>query len=100
MWNLLARLGASLIGKALPDRSKTAEAQSRINEAEVSGAPASSLRLWRSALGWILVFLFVWEVICRRAVIPMLFPEMAASLPPSDLDPILSLLTGMLGLGF
>ena len=100
MWTILANLGASLFGKLIPDRSKANEAQSRINEAEVAGAPQSSLRLWRSFLGWILSLLFVWEVVGRLIVIPLCFPELVSSLPPSVLNHILSLLMGMLGLGF
>ena len=45
MWTFLARRGASLIGKILPNRSAVNQAQSRINEAEVAGAPPSMLRL-------------------------------------------------------
>lgn len=100
MWNLLARLGASLIGKALPDRSKTAEAQSPINEAEVSGAPPSRLRLWRSFLGWSLSLILLWEVAGRLILIPLFFPEWGKTLPPSSLDHVMTLLMGMLGLGF
>lgn len=100
MWQLLARLGASLIGKAFPDRSQTNAAQARINEAEVSGAPASRLRLWRSFLGWMLTLLLLWEVAGRLVIVPMFFPAWGASLPPSCLDQVMSLLLGMLGLGF
>ena len=63
MWSFLAKLGGTLLGKIIPDRSKTNEAQSRINEAEVAGGPASRLRLWRSFLGWVLSLLFAWEVV-------------------------------------
>ena len=87
MWALLGKLLGGVIGgvgRVLPDRDRQNEAQSRINEAEVSGAPSSRLRLWRSFLGWILT---------------LLFPDWGRSLPPSALDQIMALLLGMLGLG-
>ena len=77
MWSLLGTLigGISgVVGKILPDRSQQNEAQSRINEAEVSGGPASLLRLWRSFLGWMLTLLFGWEVAGRLIIVPLLFP--------------------------
>ena len=61
MWTLLGTLIGGLtgaVGKMLPDRNQQNEAQSRINEAEVNGAPASPLRLWRSFLGWMLTLSF------------------------------------------
>ncbi|MCD7983731.1 MAG: hypothetical protein LUG19_05680 [Desulfovibrio sp.] len=100
MWSFLANLGGTLLGKIIPDRSKTNEAQARINEAEVAGAPASRLRLWRSFLGWVLSLLFAWEVMGRLIIIPMFFPGFGKSLPPSALDQIMTLLLGMIGLGW
>lgn len=100
MWTFLARLGASLIGKILPDRSAVNQAQSRINEAEVAGAPPSMLRLWRSFLGWVLALLFTWEVLGRLIIVPAFFPQWGKSLPPSSLDQVMSLLMYMLGVGF
>ncbi|WP_298996889.1 hypothetical protein [uncultured Desulfovibrio sp.] len=100
MWSFLASIGSTLLGKIIPDRSKTNEAQSRINEAEVAGAPASRLRLWRSFLGWLLSLLFAWEVAGRLIVIPLFFPDLVKNLPPSALNQIMTLLLGMLGLGF
>lgn len=100
MWTFLARLGASLIGKILPDRSAVNQAQSRINEAEVAGAPPSMLRLWRSFLGWVLALLFTWEVLGRLIIVPVFFPHWGKSLPPSSLDQVMSLLMYMLGVGF
>ena len=100
MWTFLARLGASLIGKILPDRSAVNQAQSRINEAEVAGAPPSRLRLWRSFLGWVLALLFTWEVLGRLIIVPVFFPQWGQSLPPSSLDQVMSLLMYMLGVGF
>ena len=100
MWTFLARLGASLIGKILPDRSAVNQAQSRINEAEVAGAPPSMLRLWRSFLGWVLALLFTWEVLGRLIIVPVFFPQRGKSLPPSSLDQVMSLLMYMLGVGF
>lgn len=72
-------------------------AQSRINEAEVSGAPPSRLRLWRSFLGWALTLAFLWEVMVRPVILTY-WPD--TPLPPSVLKEITSLLLGMLGLGF
>lgn len=103
MWALLGNLLGGLVGiagKTLPDRTRQNEAQSRINEAEVSGSPASRLRLWRSFLGWMLSLLFCWEVVGRLIIIPIFFSEMTRQLPPSALDQIMALLVGMLGLGF
>lgn len=100
MWTFLARLGASLIGKILPDRSAVNQAQSRINEAEVAGAPPSRLRLWRSFLGWVLALLFTWEVLGRLIIVPVFFPQWGKSLPLSSLDQVMSLLMYMLGVGF
>ncbi len=100
MWSFLASLGEKVVGKILVDRSKSAEAQSRINEAEVAGGPASILRLWRSFLGWVLTLIFAWEVAGRLILIPLFFPELLPTLPPSALDKTASLLFGMLGLGF
>lgn len=103
MWSVLAGLAAGL-GKGLRgllgDDAKSAEAQSRLNEREVEGAPASRLRLWRSFLGWVLSLLFVWEVAGRLVLVPLLAPQWGEQLPPSTLDQIMSLLLGMLGLGF
>lgn len=103
MWTLLGKLLSGLVGgvrKTLPDRNRQNDAQSRINEAEVSGAPRSFLRLWRSFLGWMLSLLFGWEVVGRLIVIPVFFPDWGKDLPPSALDQIMALLLGMLGLGF
>ena len=103
MWALLGNLLGSITGavsKILPDPNQQNVAQSRINEAEVSGAPASRLRLWRSFLGWMLSLLFCWEVAGRLIIIPLLFPGWSDHLPPSALNQIMTLLLGMLGLGF
>lgn len=100
MWGFLASLGTTLLGKILPDRSKANEAQSRINEAEVAGAPQSFLRLWRSFLGWSLSVILVWEIAGRMIVVPMFFPEWGKTLPPSTIDQVISLLMSMLGFGY
>ncbi len=103
MWPLLGKLldgAAGRLARVLPDRSRQNEAQSRVNEVEAGGAPASRLRLWRSFLGWILSLLFAWEVVGRLIVIPLFFAGWERSLPPSALDQIMTLLLGMLGLGF
>ena len=86
--------------RALSGRASQNEAQGRINSAEVEGAPPSRLRLWRSFLGWTLSLLFAWEVVGRLIVIPLLLPGLERRLPPSALDQILTVLLGMLGLGF
>ena len=103
MWTLLGNLLGGItgaVGKILPDRNRQNDAQSRINEAEVGGAPASILRLWRSFLGWMLSLLFCWEVAGRLIIIPLFFPGWSDHLPPSALNQIMTLLLGMLGLGF
>ncbi|MDR0238695.1 MAG: hypothetical protein LBI88_00510 [Deltaproteobacteria bacterium] len=88
-----------LIGRVfdrlLPDKAKINEAQSRINESEVQGGPASVLRLWRGFVGWTLGLCLAWELACRP-VIATYWPE--ALLPPSMLKEVLTLLLGMLGL--
>lgn len=90
-------LGEKALETIFPDRAKSREAQSRINEAEVSGAPMTRLRLWRSFLGWALSLAFVWEVLARP-FIATYWPHI--TLPPSAVSEISSLLLGMLGLGF
>ena len=83
--------------KIAPNKDNVIEGQNRINEAEVAGAPASRLRLWRSFLGWILALVFAWEVIGRTIVLTY-WPDV--KLPPSMLAEIKYILLGMLGLGF
>lgn len=97
MWNFIGTLLGKITDRVLPDRSKTNEAQSRINESEVAGGPVSILRLWRSLLGSALVLIFVWEVI-GRGIISTYWPEV--KLPPSVLDQVITLLVGMLGMGW
>ncbi len=80
-----------------PRMAKVVDGQNRINEMEVSGAPASRLRLWRSALGWVLTLLFAWEVIARPIILTY-WPGVL--LPPSALGDVSRLLLGMLGLGW
>ena len=89
-------IGGKALDKIFPDRAASREAQARINEAEVSGAPASRLRLWRSFLGWVLSIAFLWELV--RPVVLHYWP--GADLPPSMIKEITTLLLGMLGLGF
>lgn len=94
--SLLGDILGKVLGKSTTDKDKILEAQSRINEQEVAGAPQSLLRLWRSFLGWALALAFVWEVMIR----PVIFTYWpAVALPPSMLKEISSLLLGMLGLG-
>ena len=98
VWSAIPVLGSLLdkLAGLIPDRSKVAENQARINEQEVGGAPASRLRLWRSFLGWCLSLLFVWEVMMRPIIVTY-WP--GVTLPPSMLGEISRLLLGMLGLG-
>lgn len=99
VWSAIPVLG-SLIDKLaglVPDRGKAAENQARINEQEVSGAPDSRLRLWRSFLGWCLSLCFLWEVMVRPVIVTY-WPD--ATLPPSVLGEVSHLLLGMLGMGF
>lgn len=86
--------------RVLTGRVSQNDAQARINGVEVEGAPKSRLRLWRSFLGWVLALLFAWEVVGRLILIPLLLPGLLPRLPPSALDQILTVLLGMLGLGF
>lgn len=97
-WSAAPFIGTLLdkIGKFLPDKQKLSEAQSKINEQEIAGAPASRLRLWRSFLGWILALCFVWEVPVRL-IITTYFPDV--ELPPPMLDEVSRLLFIMLGWG-
>lgn len=90
-------IGGKALDKVFPDRAASREQQSRVNEAEVSGAPASRMRLWRSFLGWVLSLLFCWEIVGRTIVVTY-WPD--TKLPPSALKEVMSLLLGMLGLGF
>ena len=90
-------IGGKALDKVFPDRAASREQQSRVNEAEISGAPASRLRLWRSFLGWVLSLVFCWEIV-GRSIILTYWPD--ANLPPSTLKEVMSMLLGMLGLGF
>ena len=90
-------IGGKALDKVFPDRAASREQQARVNEAEISGAPSSRLRLWRSFLGWALALLFVWEV-AGRTIIVTYWPD--TKLPPSMLKEVMSMLLGMLGLGF
>lgn len=90
-------IGGKVMDKISPDRAASREQQSRVNEAEISGAPASRMRLWRSFLGWVLSLVFCWEIV-GRSIILTYWPD--ANLPPSMLKEVMTLLLGMLGLGF
>lgn len=92
----LLGLGGTVLERVLPDRKEVAQAQARINEQEIAGAPVSRLRLWRSFLGWVLALGFLWELM--RPVLLHYRPEL--NLPPSAAREITTLLLGMLGLGF
>lgn len=88
---------STLFGKLTGDRSVIAKGQNTANEAEIAGAPASRLRLWRSFLGWVLALVFAWEVV-GRGIVSTYWPHV--TLPPSSLEEISSILLGMLGLGW
>ncbi len=94
---LIGKFAEKLMEKISPDKAASREAQSSLNRAELEGAPASRLRLWRSFLGWALSLCFVWEAVFRPVVCTY-WP--GALLPPSVLDTVQTLLLGMLGLGF
>ncbi len=87
-------IGEKALEKVFPDRARAREAQAKINEAEICGAPPSRLRLWRSFLGWALSLAFVWEAIARPIIVTY-WPQVV--LPPSAIREISSLLLGMLG---
>lgn len=95
--SFLGTLITSVADRFAPEKSKVVEGQSRANEAEISGAPASTLRLWRGFLGWVLALVFAWEVVGRGIVLTY-WPN--TILPPSALQDIMTLLLGMLGLGW
>lgn len=99
LWSSLPLLGTLLdkVAGLIPDRGRAAENQARINEQEISNAPVSRLRLWRSFLGWCLTLCFVWEIMARPVIVTY-FPEW--TMPPSMLSEVSRLLLGMLGLGF
>lgn len=97
MFGAIGELAKGILDRIIPNRAEANASQSRINEAEVSGAPASRLRLWRSFLGWVLALAFSWEII-GRTVILTYWPDV--KLPPSVLKEISTLLMGMLGLGW
>lgn len=96
-FSIISDIFGKVADKISPDKGKVIDGQNRINEQEVSGAPLSVLRLWRSFLGWVLSLLFAWEV-GIRPVIATYWPDVA--LPPSTLQEIMRLLLGMLGLGW
>jgi len=92
---LVGGLLGRLFDRLLPDRSKINEAQARINEAEIGGGPSSVLRLWRGFVGWTLSLCLAWEIIVRPVIVTY-WPD--ATLPPSMLKEVLTLLLGMLGM--
>lgn len=99
--NFLGDMFGKVADKVAPDKGKILEAQSRLNEQELTGAPVSRLRLWRSALGWIVGSVFgfciVFEVLIRPLV-TFYSPETPLP-PPFDLTVVTRVLLGMLGLG-
>lgn len=95
--SFLKNIGGRILNKLTTDKSKILENQSSINAEEISNAPSSYLRLWRSFLGWILAITFAFEIIGRNIIITY-WPDVI--LPPSALDSVMSILLGMLGLGF
>jgi hypothetical protein len=81
--------------RLLAEKSRVNESQARINEAEAGGGPASILRLWRGFVGWTLGLCLAWEIIVRP-IIATYWPK--ATLPPSMLKEVLTLLLGMMGI--
>lgn len=95
--SFLGDIFGKVADKISPDKGKIIDGQNRINEQEVSGAPPSILRLWRSFLGWVLTLLFTWEVAVRPVIVTYWSD---VTLPPSALQEIIRMLLGMLGLGW
>jgi len=93
----ITSIAGKVIDRVSPDRGESRKQQTEINRAELEGAPASRLRLWRSFLGWSLSLCLIWEVMVRPVIVTY-WPE--ATLPPSMLGEIKGLIFGMLGLGF
>ncbi|MDD2967169.1 MAG: hypothetical protein PHN64_06790 [Desulfovibrionaceae bacterium] len=100
MWTMLSALASKIATRLLPDKEEQRAAQCALNKQELDNAPVSRLRLWRAFLGWVLTWLFLWEVAGRLIIIPLFFVDLSQHLPPSALDQILTLLMGMLGLGW
>lgn len=96
-FSFLGDIIAKVADKITPDKGKIIDGQNRINEMEITGAPTSRLRLWRSFLGWVLALVFAWEVVGRPVVVTY-WPQV--TLPPSTLSEVSRLLLGMLGLGW
>lgn len=94
---LIGKIVGAVADRIAPEKSKVVEGQNRANEAEISGGPVSHLRLWRGFLGWVLALVFAWEVVGRGIVLTY-WP--GTTLPPSALQDIMTLLLGMLGLGW
>lgn len=93
----LSEMLGKIIDKIWPDKSKSREQQTTINQVELQGAPPSHLRLWRSFLGWVLAVLFVWETV-GRSIIVTYWPDVL--LPPSTLEVVVQMLLLMLGGAF
>lgn len=100
MWTMLSALATKTLNRLMPDKKQQNAAQLALNAKELENAPVSRLRLWRAFLGWVLTWLFIWEVAGRLVIIPLFFVDLSQHLPPSALDQILTLLMGMLGLGW
>lgn len=96
-FSALGGAAGKALDRLLPDRAESRRQQSELCRQELSGAPASRLRLWRSFLGWALSLCLIWEVALRPLILTY-WP--AATLPPSMLEEVEGLLLGMLGLGF
>lgn len=100
MLGVIGKLAGSVLGAVLgrvsANKDAVIQGQNRANEAEISRAPASRLRLWRSFLGWVLALVFAWEIV-GRGIVTTYWPQVR--LPPSVLEEISTILLGMLGLG-
>ena len=101
MLGVLGKVAGSVLGAVLgrvaANKDEIVRGQQRANEAEIAGAPASRLRLWRSFLGWVLALVFAWEIV-GRGIMSTYWPHV--KLPPSAMQEISTLLLGMLGLGW
>lgn len=95
--SFLKNIISRILGRITKEKSEIIADQNKLNIEEISNAPNSHLRLWRSFLGWILAIVFAFEVVGRNIIITY-WPDVV--LPPSALESVMSILLGMLGLGF
>lgn len=87
---------AGLVGRVLPNRSESNSEQAAISKAEVEGAPASRLRLWRGFLCWVLSIVVAFDLIVRPVILTY-WPDVV--LPPSMTKEVMALLLSFAGMG-